>query len=104
MVPSLADLLGAGLSATIDRVTSEPAGITTRPSADLIASLIVAVKVSPALLVRELSAVPEAASIVVPTNSVAARGAGAGSGAGAGVAAAGAGAGAGAGDGRDAGR
>src|SRR5262245_48191613 len=88
MVPSLADLLGAGFSATMVRVTSEPAGMTTRPSAVVMASPILAVNVSPGLLVREVMERSADASITVPlASSAAAREGGAGAGAGDGAAA-----------------
>src|SRR5688572_23870244 len=94
MVPSLAALFGAGLSATIDSVTTEPAGITVRPSAASTAWPILAVKVSPGLLVFEVIEPAALASSVAPDSSRAGAAAGAGAGAGAGVTGAGAGAGA----------
>ena len=66
MVPSLSLLLLAGFSTSIVKVTSAPAGITTVPLVLVTASSTVAVKVSPALLVRDVSARVDLVSTTVP--------------------------------------
>jgi len=67
-VPSFAPRLGAGLISTIVSVNSEPAGMTTRPSALLTGSSIRAVNISPALFSLDVISRLTLASIAVPAS------------------------------------